>query len=155
MMSEICLQWSPEHGPRRKLTITPTDSGWAKIAAVWDGSQWHETSYDLIQAPTISAPDHADENPTPRILETLIEQINHTWDSDTPQVLAFDSPNPIVIAARDEILRSYSARSTCWQPIEKPALEPLIRDHGLPSVTPLAETPYSRSQLERGEPNGR
>ena len=148
-MSEIALQWTPKHGPRHKLTIDRTDTGWAIIETVWDGTQWHETSYDLIQAPTIYAPDHADANPTPRTLETLIEQINNTWRSDTPQVLAFESPNPIVIAATDGTLRYYSARTTCWQPIEAPTLRQLTRDHGLPTVTPLAETPYSRSQLER------
>lgn len=151
-MSETVLQWTPKQGPRRKLTLKQIEDSWVRIETVWDGQQWRETGYEQIEDPTVHT-DLPNTNPTPPTIETLCTRIHHTWQTENPQLLQFNTEQPIVIAATDTKLRYYSQRSTHWKPIDDTTLRRLIRKHGVPSVTSLADTPYSRTQLEQGGPD--
>lgn len=146
----IILQWTPEHGPRRKIRIELTAEGWTRTETVWNGREWCGAGTELVTNPTIHAPAHANTTPTPPTLQDLLGSIADTWETDEPYVLVFDGDDPTVIIPT-EPLRIYNERTATGHITTIDALYGYVRKHGLPTPRPLAETPYSREQLTGGD----
>ena len=153
MPEELSIQWEPRDGPPRKLTFEPTEEGWHRRTEIWDGQEWHEQDVDVVTEPSIYAPDHATKTEqTPPTLPSLLDGPHLTWGDDNPEVLVFDRPgSPIAIGTPAGILRYYSHQLPTAQPITKQEIRTLIRTFGLPTVTPLAQTPYTREDFSRGD----
>jgi len=146
MTDAIVLQWTPSHGPRRKTTIKPTDEGWIRTEAQWDGHQWHKTEIDQITKPTIFAPAHKDSNPTPRGIDMLINRLGDADQYHNPAVGLFKTPSPIVITKTTDKLQYHTEQLSSGHPITQHSLRRLIQREGVPTMVLLSETPYSREK---------
>lgn len=145
----VVLQWTSDHGPRRKLTIEHTDTGWLRTESVWNGRDWIDTGSEPITLRSIYAPDHDDNNPTPDTLQTRLGTTNTLWSTGDPHVLEFSAPNTPTIAPTDPP-RYYDDQTNTSRPTTIDDLTELVRKYGLPAARPLADTPYTRADFLGG-----
>ena len=147
MNDPIVLQWTPQGGPREKLTIKQTDDGWIRIEAQWDGCQWQDIDLEQITNPTVSAPDHDDSDPKPRTLSMILEQLDDVEQYHRPMVGVFETPAPILITRTSRGYQYHTEQCPSGHSITTHSLRQLTRRNGLPTTALLTETPYVRETL--------
>lgn len=147
MSDPIVLQWTPLDGPRKKLTIKQTDDGWIQIEAQWDGCQWQDIDLGQITNPTVYAPDHDENDPKPRTLSMILEQLDDIEQNHYPMVGVFETPSPILITRTSRGYQYHTEQRPSGHLITTHSLRQLTRQNGLPTTALLSETPYARETL--------
>ena len=144
MSDPIVLQWTPVGGPRKKLTLKQTETGWMQIESLWNGRRWEDQEAQLVSNPTIQSSGYDNRNPQPQTVSELVEDLGDIEQCRCADVAMFAQSRPIAISKKADQLLYHTEDQISGHPITEHSIQQLICREGLPRIVPLYEVPYGR-----------